>query len=367
MKLQNNIENPAGAFAATEEDPEQVRLTSFSHGSGCGCKLSPPVLEEVLKSNLTFPDEERLLVGNHTKDDAAVYDLGEGQALISTTDFFMPIVDSPFDFGRIASANALSDVYAMGGRPVLALSILGWPLGKIPPNVARRVIEGARTVCAEAGVSLAGGHSIDCPEPLFGLAVNGIAPIEHIKRNDGARVGDLLFLTKPLGIGILSTAEKKGLLLPEHRGLASSWMLRLNKLGGELGSWPQVHAMTDVTGFGLGGHLSELCAAGGLSAVLDFESIPLLPGLDHYVKCKCVPGGMERNWLSYGDKIRGTDEYRKVFLGDPQTSGGLLVAVAPEGRDAFCALLEENGLGDFTTPLGRLEEARGDGVLIEVR
>src|SRR5665811_1126290 len=194
-----------------------IKLTQYSHGAGCGCKIAPKVLEDILSTNLSLPDNKNLLVGNHTKDDAAVYDLGNGMALISTTDFFMPIVDDPFDFGRIASANAISDVYAMGGKPILAIAILGWPIDKIPPQVAQRVIEGARSICLEAGISLAGGHSIDSPEPIFGLAVNGLVDVKNIKKNNTAKTGDLLFLTKPLGVGILTTAEKKELLKPEHK------------------------------------------------------------------------------------------------------------------------------------------------------
>ena len=228
-----------------------VKLTQYSHGAGCGCKISPLILDKILSSNLSVPDNKKLLVGNHSKDDAAVYDLGNGTALISTTDFFMPIVDDPFEFGRIAAANAISDVYAMGGKPVLAIAILGWPINKIPAEIAQKVIEGGRSICVEAGISLAGGHSIDSPEPIFGLAVNGLVDIKNIKQNNTAKEGDVLFLTKSLGVGILTTAEKKGLLKKEHIGLASRQMMQLNKAGELLGVIKGVHAMTDVTGFGL--------------------------------------------------------------------------------------------------------------------
>ncbi|MCU0379604.1 MAG: selenide, water dikinase SelD, partial [Chitinophagaceae bacterium] len=217
---------------------EPVRLTQYSHGAGCGCKISPKVLDEILQSNFALPDNERLIVGNHSKDDAAVYDLGNGQALISTTDFFMPIVDDPFEFGRIASANAISDVYAMGGLPVLAIAILGWPINTVPSRVARKVIEGARSICLEAGIPLAGGHSIDSPEPIFGLAVNGLVPLSSIKQNNTAKEGDYLLLTKRIGVGILTTAEKKGILDPEHGRLATDQMMQLNKVGALLGKVP---------------------------------------------------------------------------------------------------------------------------------
>ena len=236
---------------STNEKEKKIKLTQYSHGAGCGCKISPQVLDKILHSNFVLPDNKKLLVGNNTKDDAAVYDLDNGTALIATTDFFMPIVDDPFDFGRIAAANAISDVYAMGGKPVLAIAILGWPVNILSPEVAQKVIEGARSICLEAGISLAGGHSIDSPEPIFGLAVNGLISTENVKQNNQAKVGDLLFLTKSLGVGILTTAEKKGLLLPEHDGIAAKQMMQLNKIGELLGKIEGVHAMTDVTGFGL--------------------------------------------------------------------------------------------------------------------
>lgn len=210
---------------------EKIKLTQYSHGAGCGCKISPQVLDVILKGNIAMPDNDKLLVGNHSKDDAAVLDLGNGTALISTTDFFMPIVDDPFNFGRIASANAISDVYAMGGKPILAIAILGWPINKLAPEVAQLVIDGARSICKEAGISLAGGHSIDSPEPIFGLAVNGIVAVDHIKQNNNAQEGDVLFLTKALGVGILTTAEKKAILADEHKELAPAQMMQLNKIG----------------------------------------------------------------------------------------------------------------------------------------
>ena len=235
-----------------------VRLTQYSHGAGCGCKISPKVLDQILRSNISIPDNEKLLVGNHSKDDAAVLEIGNGMALISTTDFFMPIVDDPYEFGRIAAANAISDVYAMGGKPVLAIAILGWPVNILSPEIAQRVIEGGRSICVEAGIPLAGGHSIDSPEPIFGLAVNGLISVKHLKKNNTARQNNILYLTKPLGVGILTTAEKKGILKATTYGLASRQMMQLNKVGEALGRLDQVTAMTDVTGFGLLGHLIEM-------------------------------------------------------------------------------------------------------------
>ncbi|MEO6454565.1 MAG: selenide, water dikinase SelD, partial [Ginsengibacter sp.] len=306
---------------------EEVKLTRYSHGAGCGCKIAPKFLDEILKSNLALPDNKNLLVGNSSKDDAAVYDLENGMALISTTDFFMPVVDDPYEFGRIASANAISDVYAMGGRPIVAIAILGWPINVLSPAIAKKVIEGSRSICKEAGISLAGGHSIDSPEPIFGLAVSGLVAIENIKQNNLAKKGDLIFLTKPLGVGILTTAEKKGILKDEHKGIAAKQMMQLNKAGKILGGIKGVNAMTDVTGFGLLGHLVEMAEGSGLSAVIDFENIPLIvEDLRYYIHENCVPGGTNRNWGSYGDKIGNISDYQKTILADPQTSGGLLIA-----------------------------------------
>jgi selenide,water dikinase len=331
-----------------------IKLTQYSHGAGCGCKISPQVLDKILHSNLALPDNKKLIVGNHTKDDAAVYDLGNGTALIATTDFFMPIVDDPFDFGRIASANAISDVYAMGGKPVLAIAILGWPVNKLSPEVAQKVIEGARSICLEAGISLAGGHSIDSPEPIFGLAVNGLISIENIKQNNKAKEGDLLFLTKPLGVGILTTAEKKGLLQPEHNNIAAKQMMQLNKIGELLGKINGVHAMTDVTGFGFLGHLVEMAEGSDLSAVIDFENVPLIiDDLKNYVDQKCVPGGTNRNLDSYVYKIGSITNYQKLILADPQTSGGLLIAVSPEVVSEVKNLFVQQGLNKFINPIGK--------------
>jgi len=333
---------------------ENIQLTKYSHGAGCGCKISPKILDEILSTNFAMPDNKNLLVGNHSKDDAAVYDMGNGTALISTTDFFMPIVDDPYEFGRIASANAISDVYAMGGKPALAIAILGWPINILPPSVAQKVIEGSRSICAEAGIPLAGGHSIDSPEPIFGLAVNGFVAIENIKQNNTAQAGDILFLTKPLGVGILTTAEKKGILKSEHIGVAAKQMMQLNKIGELLGKLKGVNAMTDVTGFALLGHLVEMAEGSNLSAVIDFNHVPTINDLDFYIDQKSIPGGTFRNWDSYGEKIGTITEYQKAILADPQTSGGLLVAVAPNAVEDVTNLLYQNGLEKFALPIGYL-------------
>ncbi len=325
---------------------EPVRLTQFSHGAGCGCKIAPSVLDRILRHTgavHAFPD---LLVGHEERDDAAVFDLGDGTAVVSTTDFFMPIVDDPEDFGRIASVNAISDVYAMGGTPLLAVAILGWPVNSLPPEVANAVVAGARSACADAGIPLAGGHSIDSPEPIFGLAVTGRVRLEHLKRNGGATPGCVLYLTKPLGVGILTTAQKKGKLQPEHAALARESMLRLNSAGIAFGKLACVKAMTDVTGFGLLGHLIEMCEASLTSAKLTPNNIPLLDAdaIEYYLKQKCVPGGTARNWDSYGDKVGALPEHLRLIFADPQTSGGLLVAVEPTGNAEFLRVARLEGL-----------------------
>jgi selenide,water dikinase len=336
-----------------------IRLTQYSSGAGCGCKIAPAVLDEILSHAQPAAPDSRLLVGNEHRDDAAAWLLDDGQTvLLSTTDFFMPIVDDPFDFGRIASANAISDVYAMGGRPVLALAVLGWPLDRLGPEIARRVIEGARSTCAEAGITLAGGHSIDSPEPIFGLAVNGLVRRDHLKTNAGARPGDLLFLTKPLGVGILSTAGKRSALLPADAGKAAASMARLNRIGAELATLPGVNALTDVTGFGLLGHLLEMCRASGVAARLDAASIPFLADLPPYVAAGMAPGGASRNWQSYGHEVHAADETLRTILCDPQTSGGLLAAVAPAAVPEVLALFASHRLHAHLAPIGGLEAHR---------
>ena len=350
---------------STKQD-DIVLLTKYSHGAGCGCKISPKILDEILTSNFAMPDNDKLIVGNHSKDDAAVYDLDNGTALISTTDFFMPIVDDPYEFGRIASANAISDVYAMGGKPILAIAILGWPINILPPSVAQKVIEGSRSICREAGISLAGGHSIDSPEPIFGLAVNGIVPIKNIKRNNLAKEGDVLFLTKPLGVGILTTAEKKGILKEQHYGIAAAQMMQLNKVGEAMGKINGVTAMTDVTGFGLLGHMVEMAEGSGLSAVIHFSKLPvIIDDIKSYIDQKSVPGGTNRNWESYGEKIGRVTDYQKAVLADPQTSGGLLIAVDKNAVGEVQNILQAHGLEKFIEPVGEFVAAAAIKVYVQ--
>jgi selenide,water dikinase len=312
-----------------------IKLTQYSHGAGCGCKISPAVLDNILHTDFIQPTFKNLLVGNESKDDAAVFDLGDGTCIVSTTDFFMPIVDDPGDFGSIASVNAISDVYAMGGEPLLAIAILGWPIDKLPPETARLVLEGSRKVCAEAGIPLAGGHSIDCPEPVFGLAVTGRLRKEELKRNDTAKEGSSLYLTKSLGIGIVTTAQKKGIVKSDHLGVAVKSMLTLNKAGAAFGKLPYVNAMTDVTGFGLLGHLAEVCEGSNVSAQIEFSKVPMFEFLDEYISQKSMPGGTQRNLGSYGQNVSPMTDQQRAILADPQTSGGLLVCVDAGSEAAF--------------------------------
>ena len=340
------------------EQTLEIQLTKFSHRAGCGCKISPQVLDEILKTNISLPDNDKLLVGNSSKDDAAAYDLGNGMALISTTDFFMPIVDDAFDFGRIAAANSISDVYAMGGKPLLAIAVLGWPVEKLPAEVAQKVVEGGRTICKEASIPLAGGHSIDSPEPIFGLAVSGIVEIENLKRNNTAGEGDLLFLTKPLGVGILSTAQKRGALKPGHLPVLINQLSQLNKMGEQLGKMKAVTAMTDVTGFGLFGHLLEMAEGSGLSAELWYNRIPLVEGVKDYVAQRISPDATFRNWNSYSNKIKfepGVNVMEAfTILPDPQTNGGLLFSVKEESAAEVTHFLQQQGFEKFCEPIGRM-------------
>lgn len=354
--------------SASQKTPNQdskqslsdIRLSQYSHGAGCGCKIAPAILDKILTSQREFAPDPALLVGNHSRDDAAAYDLGDGQVILSTTDFFMPIVDDAFDFGRIAATNAISDIYAMGGRPLMAIAILGWPLDKLPPELAAEVVDGGRQVCAEAGMMLAGGHSIDCPEPVFGLAVTGLVTYDKLKRNDTAIDGCLLYLTKPLGIGVLTTAEKRELLAEEHKGLARDQMCKLNKAGQTLATLPGVRAMTDVTGFGLAGHLLEMCEGSGLDATINLSALPRLEGIDSYIEQGCVPGGTQRNLQSYGDRLGKVDASMQAVLCDPQTSGGLLLAVEPESRESVEAVLRAEEIDPaLIRPIGKLHLQAG--------
>ena len=321
-----------------------VKLTEYSHGSGCGCKIAPGLLEDILKTDMEFIQDARLLVGNDSKDDAAVYDLGNGTSVVSTTDFFMPIVDDPFEFGQIAATNAISDIYAMGGNPLLAISIFGWPIDKLSADVARQVIDGGRHACRLAGIPLAGGHSIDAPEPIFGLAVTGQVLNQHLKQNNQAKAGCKLYLTKPLGIGVLSTAQKKKLLKPEHDRIAPDTMCQLNKAGKAFSKLTCVTAMTDVTGFGLMGHLLEICEGSNLVATIDYDAVPKLPAVEDYITLGCSPGGATRNFDSYGHKLASMSDMQRQILCDPQTSGGLLVAVEPDGENEFIEIADSEGL-----------------------
>jgi len=311
------------------------------------------MLDEILSLTGKPAHSDRLLVGNDSRDDAAVFDCGNGLAIISTTDFFMPIVDDPFEFGQIASVNAISDVYAMGGRPLMAIAVLGWPSDKLPPGVAARVLQGGRAACACAGIPLAGGHSIDSPEPIFGLAVTGQVAVGNLKRNDSALPGCKLFLTKPLGVGLVATAQKRGLANQADFERAVKQMIKLNSLGASLGSLPGVKAMTDVSGFGLLGHLTEMCEGSGVSATMDSARVPRLENIDRYIDGDCTSGGTDRNFDSYGKKISVLTKRQKALLCDPQTSGGLLVAVAPDGLAAFEEVSAELHLESF----GQITEA----------
>ncbi|HNP06786.1 MAG TPA: selenide, water dikinase SelD [Cyclobacteriaceae bacterium] len=341
----------------------EIKLTQYSHGAGCGCKISPAILETMLHSDQAKTSFPSLLVGNESKDDAAVFDLGDGTCIVSTTDFFMPIVDDPFLFGGIASANAISDVYAMGGEPLMAIAILGWPINKIPPEVARQVLEGSRSVCGQAGIPLGGGHSIDCPEPVFGLAVTGKVKKEHLKQNNQAKAGSLLYLTKPLGIGIVTTAQKKGIVKEEHLKVAVNSMLALNSFGAVLGKLPYVNALTDVTGFGLLGHLAEVCDGSNLSAEIEFSKVPVFNFLDSYIQQKSMPGGTQRNWESYGHKISSISDEQRTLLADPQTSGGLLIAIDADKSEEFERIASDYGLS--LKPFGELISKKGTLVTVK--
>lgn len=345
---------------------ETIKLTQHAHGAGCGCKIAPQVLDEILKSKSAPTDFKALLVGNSAKDDAAVYQLNETEALIATTDFFTPIVDDPYIFGKVAAANAISDVYAMGGEPLLALAILGWPIEKLPVVAAQQVLEGARAVCAEAHIPLAGGHSIDTPEPVFGLSVNGKVMIKHLKQNNKAQAGDLLLLTKAIGVGVLSTAAKRGVIEEKDAAVLEAQLVKLNSIGALLGKMDALHAMTDITGFGIAGHLVEMAEGSGLSAVLEYAKVPKLEGLNKYLDKNIIPDATYRNWNSFSEKVEMAADVNMLeafrLLPDPQTNGGLLISVAPQGLDALQQLLAENGYEDFVAPIGRME-AKGEKVV----
>jgi selenide,water dikinase len=337
----------------------KIKLTSFAHGGGCGCKIAPGVLGEILKgARGVLPPQ--LLVGIETSDDAAVYQLNDEQALIATTDFFMPIVDDPFDFGRIAATNAISDVYAMGGTPIMALALLGMPINKLPVEVIRRIVEGGEAVCSSAGIPIAGGHTIDSVEPIYGLVVMGLMHPSKIKRNSGARAGDAIILGKALGVGVYSAALKKDQLDATGYAQMIASTTQLNTPGRKLADMPGVHALTDVTGFGLLGHLNEITLGSGLAAKIELKAVPLLPGIETLAAQGHVTGASGRNWAGYGQHVtlKNVSDLQKALLTDPQTSGGLLVACAPEAVDQVLTTFRAEGF-DRAAVIGRLEAGRG--------
>ena len=334
-----------------------LRLTSFSHGGGCGCKIAPGVLSQILRSSAALPVPKELLVGIETSDDAAVYQLNETQALIATTDFFMPIVDDPFDFGRIAATNAISDIYAMGGRPIMALALVAMPVNQLPLEVIGRVIEGGQSVCQAAGIPIAGGHTIDSVEPIYGLVVMGLAHPKKIRRNRDARAGDVLVLGKPLGVGVMSAALKKEKLDDAGYARLIDTTTKLNTPGITLAELDDVHAITDVTGFGIAGHTLELARGAGLRAVLEWPRIPLLPNVMSLAEQGFITGASRRNWEGYGSEVElaaGLPELAQPLVTDPQTSGGLLVSCAPDAVDKVLAVFREQGFTEATV-VGRME------------
>lgn len=344
---------------------EKVKLTQYSHGTGCGCKIAPSKLEEILGSEKTKSFFPLLLIGNETRDDAAVYDLQNGTALITTADFFMPIVNDAYDFGRIAAANSISDVYAMGGKPAFAIALLGFPVEKLSAETAAEIMSGAKEICREAGIPIAGGHSISSNEPFFGLSVNGFIDSKNLKRNNTASEGDILFLTKPIGTGILSTAIKREIIKPEDYKIVVDIMSTLNKAGSEFGKIKGVSAMTDVTGFGLLGHLLEMVDGDRLSAEISVSSIPLFPGLDFYISQLCFPDNTYRNWNSYEKKVSKGGEQHFITLCDPQTNGGLLVSVHPESVQEFLDSASQCGLNENSVkPIGKVIARQRDPVIL---
>jgi selenide, water dikinase len=373
--MDNSTNNQSAKASLSEvaaigtNEVQREALTQYSHGAGCGCKIAPQVLEQILQSNISFPNDKKLLVGNSSKDDAAVYDLDNGTALISTTDFFMPIVDDATDFGKIASANAISDVYAMGGKPLMAIAILGWPVEKLSTALAQKVLEGARTICFQAGIPLAGGHSIDSTEPIFGLAVTGIVDIKNLKQNNTAQEGDYLFLTKLIGVGILATAKKRGLLSNELLQTLTTQLTALNNIGEQLGKIDGVTAMTDVTGFGLLGHLIEMAEGSNLSAELYYNKIKVIDGAADFLKQRIVPDATYRNWNSYSSKVsfdKGVNVMEAFnLLPDPQTNGGLLIAVKEGAIEEVKNVLIKNDLQQFIEPVGRFISKEEKTILVK--
>ena len=346
-------------------------LTEYAHAAGCGCKIAPAVLQEMLHASETITEPSKnLIIGNEGFEDAAVMELPDGNALISSTDFFSPIVDDAFDFGRIAAANAISDIYAMGGRPILALGILGWPVDKIPPAIAGKVMEGAKMICQQAGIPLAGGHSIDAPEPFFGLSVNGLAAKNSIKRNNTLQEGDLIFLTKPIGSGVLSTALKRKQLSEEDYKELIDWITQLNSIGAILGEKEWVHALTDVTGFGLLGHLIEMIGDHAFSIELFYKQIPVIESAKQYLSRQIVPDATYRNWnhyhtqVEFGENINVMEAFN--LLPDPQTNGGLLIAVPQNAVQSVTELFANHQLSRFVKPIGKVVTAKSKKISVIV-
>jgi selenide,water dikinase len=342
--LQPNIEHSIQTMSTPTDN--NIKLTSFSHGGGCGCKIAPGVLADILKNSNNFPVPKELMVGIETADDAAVYKLNDEQALIATTDFFMPIVDDPYDFGRIAATNAISDVYAMGGTPIMALALVGMPINQLPIEVIGKILQGGESICAEAGIPIAGGHTIDSVEPIYGLVVMGLIHPSKVKRNAGAKAGDKLILGKPLGVGILSAALKKNQLDADGYAAMIANTTKLNTPGKSLANMPKVNALTDVTGFGLLGHLLELSRGAKLTAKLNMAAIPLLPNVHRLAENGCVTGASGRNWSAYGHDVQlhgAITPVQQMLLTDPQTSGGLLVSCSPDAVDEVLALFRKDG------------------------
>jgi selenide,water dikinase len=331
----------------------EIKLTRFSHGSGCGCKIEPAVLEKILNNENPGSKFSSLAGGYETKDDAAVWDLGENY-LLSTTDFFTPIVDDPFEFGMIAAANALSDIYAMGGKPAFALAILGFPVNELPVEIAKEIVSGAKHICDKAGIPLAGGHSIDIPEPVFGLAVNGFVEKKYLKKNNSGKPGDVLFLTKPLGIGIMASAMKRDKIRPEEVTSLIKLLCRLNDVGEKVAKISGVNAMTDVTGFGFLGHLAEMCEGSNVSAEIDYKKILLIDGVQKYMEQFIFPDNTYRNWNSYEKKVSGINGPAFISLSDPQTSGGLLIAAREESVTEITELFIQHNLQQHIEPVGKL-------------
>jgi len=355
--------------APTPTSATQPRLTSLSHGGGCGCKIAPGVLSEILKGTAAMPIPKELLVGIETADDAAVYQLNDEQALIATTDFFMPIVDDPYDFGRIAATNAISDVYAMGGTPILALALVGMPIGVLSTETIGKILQGGQDVCRAAGIPIAGGHTIDSVEPIYGLVALGLVHPKRVKRNADAKVGDRLILGKPIGVGVLSAALKKDALSTEGYAQMIENTTKLNTPGPDLAALDGVHALTDITGFGLAGHVMEMARGANTTVRIDMARVPLIVGVRELAAAGMVTGASGRNWAAYGHEVRldaALQPVDQALLSDPQTSGGLLVACAPDAVDAVLAIFEKHGFAG-AADIGEIVAPAADGVRLEVR